>query len=60
MSVIKKKLKEEYGTLRMASVKTGVNYYKLSQICNGWLKPTEEEFEKLKITKEEWEKVEIK
>lgn len=57
MSPIKERLKSEFGTLRMASIKTGINYYKLSQICNGWLAPNKADQEKLKITQEEWDKV---
>ena len=50
---MKERLRKEYGTLRLAAVKLEINYYRLSQIINGWITPTEEEVKKLGITTKE-------
>ena len=50
---MKDRLKKQYGSLRMASLKTNINYYRLSQIVNGWISPTDEEIKKLEITPKE-------
>ena len=50
---MKERLKKEYGTLRVCSKKTGVNYYRLSSIINGWVVPKPEEVKLLKITPKE-------
>jgi hypothetical protein len=50
---MKERIQKDYGTLRMAAVKTGINYYRLSQIVNGWVTPTQEEISILKITPKE-------
>ncbi len=50
---IKDRLIKEYGSLRKASVKNEINYYRLSQIVNGWVQPKDEEIKKLQITEEE-------
>ena len=50
---MKERLRQEYKTLRLASVKTGINYYRLSQIVNGWVVPNEDEKRLLGITPKE-------
>ncbi len=50
---MKKRLVAQFGSLRGASVQTGINYYRLSQIVNGWVTPKVEEKKKLKITDKE-------
>lgn len=52
-SALKNRLISQYGSLRVASVQTGINYYRLSQIVNGWVIPKESEANTLKITEEE-------
>ena len=47
---IKDKLIGRYGTLRKASKETKINYYRLSQIVNGWLIPTLAEVKTLDIS----------
>lgn len=47
---MKQRLIKEYGSLRVCSVKTGINYYRISAIVNGWKKPREDEMKLLKIT----------
>ena len=44
---LKKTLKVHWGTLRMASLQMKIPYTKLSGILNGWIKPNQEEQEKL-------------
>ena len=50
---MKLKIQKKFGTLRLASVRTGINYYRLSQIVNGWRIPTDEEMKKLGVTKKD-------
>jgi hypothetical protein len=50
---MKKRLQDQYGSLRAAAVKLDINYYRLSQICNGWVKPRPEETKKLKASEKE-------
>jgi hypothetical protein len=50
---MKERLQKQYGSLRAASMKLSINYYRLSQIVNGWLTPTKEEIEKLEISPKE-------
>ena len=50
---MKERLIKEYGTLRACSIKTKINYYRLSQIVNGYIKPKTEEVKALKITDKE-------
>lgn len=50
---MKERLQKEYGTLRACSKKTGINYYRLSSIVNGWVKVKPEEIKLLKITPKE-------
>ena len=53
---MKERLKKEYKTLRMCSVRTRINYYRLSQIVNGYVRPHKCEMQALKITPEELKK----
>ena len=50
---MKERLIKEYGTLRKCSVQNKINYYRLSQIVNGYIKPKPEEVESLGITAKE-------
>jgi len=49
----KDRLKKEHGSLRELSVKTSINYYRLSQILNGWVQPKQEEVNLLQLTTDE-------
>lgn len=50
---MKDRLIKEYGTLRKCSVQTKINYYRLSNIVNGYIKPKPTELKVLKITDKE-------
>ena len=52
-SKLKTRLKQEHGSLRKAAMKTGVNYFRISHIINGWRKPNKEDIEKLGIKRSE-------
>lgn len=49
----KERLKKEHGSLRELSVKTKINYYRLSQILNGWVEPKPEEAAAIGLSQEE-------
>ena len=54
---MKEKLKARFGSMRMAAVRTGINYYRLSQIANGWVKPKPEEIKALKLSEKDIKEV---
>lgn len=53
--LLKTRLQEEYGSLRMGAKKHGINYHRLVNICAGWITPKKEEIKNLKITTSELE-----
>jgi hypothetical protein len=58
--VIKEKIKKRYGTLRFAAQETGINYYRLSQIVNGWIIPKPAELRLLSLTQRDLKRKEAK
>lgn len=53
---MKQRLIAKYGTLRNTAIQTGINYYRLSQIVNGWRVPSKDEMSMLEITDKEMKK----
>lgn len=47
---MKDRLQKAYGSLRKCAIQTGINYYRLSHIVNGYIKPKPDEVSALKIT----------
>lgn len=47
---MKDKLQRLYGSLRKCSAQTGINYYRLSHIVNGYIEPKPDEIKILNIT----------
>lgn len=58
--MLKEKLIKRYGTLRMASKESGINYYRISQIVNGWITPKPEELVALGVPKRDVKRKEAK
>ena len=50
---MKERLIKKYGTLRRCSVETKINYYRLSNIVNGYIRPKDTEIKLLGITEKE-------
>lgn len=57
---MKARLIKQYGTLRKCSVATGIGYYRLSNLVNGYVIPREEEIKILGITKNELKEIQPK
>lgn len=52
----KHKLQEKFGSVREVSNLTGINYFRLSQALNGWLKLRPDEIDQIKaLLGDEWE-----
>jgi hypothetical protein len=50
---MKERLIRKYGTLRRCAVETKINYYRLSNIVNGYIRPKDTEMKLLGITQVE-------
>lgn len=50
---MKERLIKKYGTLRRCSIDTKINYYRLSNIVNGYITPKDKEKTLLGITEKE-------
>lgn len=48
------KLKKKFGTLRLAARELGFSRFNLSELVNGWKKPTSEDLKKLKLTEQDF------
>lgn len=57
---MKDRLQKEYGSLRKCSIQTGINYYRLSHIVNGYIEPKKEEVSTLKLTAVELKAAKVK
>jgi hypothetical protein len=60
MPSMKERLQQQYGSLRKCAVETGINYYRISQMVNGYVKPKPAEVKALAIKDSELKALNIK
>lgn len=60
MITMKERLQHKYGTLRKCATETGINYYRISQMVNGYVKPKQSEIKLLGIKDSELKELNTK